>query len=129
MVESFFTAENYHFNNHKFFVEIADNDEKRLKGLSHRAKLEKNEGMLFIFPVKTRHSFWMKGMNFPLDFVWIDGDTIADLTENVPHPSSGIADDQLTAFTVQFPVDKVLEINAGMIKSANIKIGDKLFFR
>ncbi len=79
--------------------------------------------MLFIFNKPGKYYFWMKEMLFPLDFVWINGNHVVDLTENVNSPDT----DQfikLPSFTSRFPFDKVLEINAGMIRKSNIKIND-----
>lgn len=111
-------------NNYKLTVEVADNDALRSRGLSNRAKLDKDKGMLFVFPEDDFYRFWMKDMKFPLDFIWIDNDKIVDLTENVPPPKS--PNEILSAFTAKYPFDKVLEINAGTIKSYNIRIGDKI---
>ena len=110
--------------NHRFTVETADTDEKRSQGLSNRDRLGQNEGMLFIFPTPSYYKFWMKDMKFPLDFIWIDKDTIIDLSENVLAPKS--TDEKLTTFTAKYPFDRVIEVNAGVIKSLNIKIGDRV---
>src|SRR4030042_2564613 len=59
-------------NGQKIFVEIADTPEKRSQGLSGRDNLSQNQGMLFIFNQPAIPSFWMKDMNFPLDFIWIN---------------------------------------------------------
>ena len=109
--------------NQKFIVEIADTDKLREKGLSGRISLDKNKGMLFIFPQEGYYRFWMKEMNFPLDFIWISKDTIVDLTENIPIASNNIT---IPTFEPQSTVDKVLEVNAGTIKSLNISLGDKI---
>ena len=55
-----------------FIVEIADNDEERVRGLSLREPIEANRGMLFIFDVSGNYSFWMKDMLFALDIIWIN---------------------------------------------------------
>lgn len=111
-------------NGQQIKVEIADTDAKRTQGLSGRDKLAQNEGMLFIFSAARFYRFWMKEMKFPLDFIWIDTDKIVDLTENVPPPKS--AGEVLPTFSGKYPYDKVLEINAGTVKSFGIKIGDKI---
>ncbi|MBU4141500.1 DUF192 domain-containing protein, partial [Patescibacteria group bacterium] len=54
-------------------VEIADMPEKQAKGLSGRKFLAENHGMLFVFTSPDHYSFWMKDMNFSLDFIWISG--------------------------------------------------------
>lgn len=111
-------------NGHKFTVEIADTDEKRTKGLSNRDKLGESKGMLFVFPDSNYYRFWMKDMKFPLDFIWIDKDIVVDLNQNVSQPKS--SDDKLVSFTAGKPFDKVLEVNAGTVKSLNIVIGNTI---
>lgn len=108
-------------NSIQIIAEIADTDEKRTKGLSNRDKLAQNEGMLFIFPKPSFYKFWMKDMKFPLDFIWIDKDTVVDVSENVPAPKS--ITEKLMTFTSRVPFDRVLEVNAGIAKSFNIVIG------
>ena len=53
-------------------VEIADNGEKRSRGLMHREQLKNNKGMLFILPKTERASFWMKNTKIPLSIAYID---------------------------------------------------------
>ena len=101
-------------------IEVADNDAKRSHGLSDRPSLSENHGMLFLFPQKDRYGFWMKGMKFNLDFVWIDGDTIVELKENVPAP---LTETYTPPFQPKTAVDKVLEINSGEIKKHGITAG------
>ena len=65
-------------------VEIANNDEERVKGLSGRTDLENVDGMLFVFPDTAFHSIWMKDMLFPIDIIWIGEDlTIINIEKNV----------------------------------------------
>lgn len=116
-----------YINNQLITVEIADNDKLRTKGLSGRIELGKNHGMLFIFPAYDIYNFWMKGMQFPLDFVWIKDDTVVDLTENVPFPRDPV-NGPFDFYKPSLPVNKVLEINAGEIKRLDIKIGDKITY-
>ena len=46
--------------------------------------------MLFIFARPSRYSFWMVGMNLPLDIVWISGNKIVDIS-NIPEISGDFA--------------------------------------
>lgn len=105
-------------------VEIADSEVKRIKGLGGRYSLGENRGMLFIFEKPDFYSFWMKGMKFPLDFIWIRGDKVVGITEEVLPPRS--ENDTLTSFQSPEEADKVLEVNAGWIKKHSVKIGDKV---
>lgn len=105
-------------NNHKINIEVADTDEKRTKGLSGRKTLCDNCGMLFVFEEPGNYSFWMKDMNFLLDFIYIKGDTIVDLKQNISPNTYPQIINSLELF------DKVLETNQGIIDKYNIKIGE-----
>lgn len=105
----------------KYQVDIADDDRERSQGLSGREKLEANQGMLFTYPTPDRYSFWMKGMRFPLDFVWMAEDKIVELTENVQVP---LTDTYTPIIQPKVTVDKILEINAGDIKKYGFVVGD-----
>ena len=107
--------------NNKFEIEIADNAILQARGLSGRESLPENQGMLFIFDGPAIQNFWMAGMKFPLDIIWIHGDKVAGFAENVP-PVAGIP----KIYPSPEPVDKVLEINAGLVKKLGIKIGDRV---
>ncbi len=111
-------------NDAKLQVEVADTPTKRSKGLGGRASLGENEGMLFAFDKEDKYPFWMKGLSFPLDFVWIKGTEVVDISENIQPPVSGQSDASLPIIAPKVPVDKVLEVNAGVIKKFNIKVGD-----
>lgn len=67
-----------------FQFEIVDTHAARTTGLSGRASVPKNYGMLFVFETADRHGFWMKDMLVPIDIVWLQKDgTIVDITVNI----------------------------------------------
>lgn len=109
-----------------FKVEIADTQAKRSKGLSDRESMPEDQGMLFIFEKADKYPFWMKGLKFPLDFIWIKGDTVSDILPNVPPPEGGQMDESLPIYQPRVEVDKVLEINGGTAEKLGLKIGDKI---
>ena len=111
--------------NKRFVVEVAKTNEQIKQGLSGRKEIGA-VGMLFILPARNISTFWMKEMLFPLDFIWIDGDTVVDIMENVPIPIQGVKLMDLPLYSPKVPVTKVLEVPSGFIKSHNIKIGDNL---
>jgi uncharacterized membrane protein (UPF0127 family) len=55
-------------------VEIAQTEQERIRGLSGRQSLAPNSGMWFIFPADSEDEFWMQGMNFDLDIVFVGED-------------------------------------------------------
>jgi uncharacterized membrane protein (UPF0127 family) len=105
-------------------TEIADTKDKRSLGLGGRSSLPAESGMLFIMDQRAKPTFWMKGMLIPLDFLWIDGNTVVDMLQNVQPPVSGQADSSLQLYSPITAVDRVLEVNAGYIAAHGIKVGD-----
>lgn len=103
----------------KISAEVAKTPDTHAKGLSGRESLGEGRGMLFIFNSSAKQIFWMRGMQFPLDFIWIRGDEIRDLSPNVPTDYPGL-------LTPKEEVDKVLEVNSGFIEKYRIMIGDKI---
>ena len=107
-----------------FLVDLALNPLEKERGLSYRTSLAPKHGMLFVYDHREQFPFWMKGMNFPLDFIWLDGNTIVDITKNV-QPANGL---NMQVVKPSIPVDKILELNAGEVDQYNIAIGDTVLF-
>jgi len=106
-------------------AEVAQTEEQRQKGLSGRDRLGENEGLLFIFDQKgATPTFWMKGMKFPIDIIWIGKDKIIKIDTKVAPPAPNTPDSKLTLYKTNFPIDYVLEINSGYSDLNNIKVGD-----
>src|SRR3989344_1510763 len=53
-----------------FYVEVADTDEERGRGLAFRDKLG-SDGMLFLYETPGSYGFYMKDVRFPLDIIFI----------------------------------------------------------
>lgn len=107
-----------------FTVEIASSPLEEARGLSFRPSLGVNDGMLFTFGSGGVQTFWMKDMNFPLDMIWISGNTVVGFAQDAPPPAPGIQLWQLPIFSSPDNTDKVLEVNAGTVAKYNIKVGD-----
>jgi uncharacterized membrane protein (UPF0127 family) len=107
-------------------AEIASQPEEKQKGLGGRNSLAKNEAMLFLFDTPHQPAFWMKGMKFPLDFIWLNNSQIVDLHYSVPPPKSDTPDSQLPRIVPASPADALLEVNAGFIIESKVKIGDSV---
>jgi uncharacterized membrane protein (UPF0127 family) len=105
-------------------VDIASTPASREQGLSYRKSLNVGSGMLFTFPAPGVQLFWMKGMNFALDFIWINKNQVVNLNENIPPPYQTGGSPMIISSVL--PVNQVLEVNAGFIKSHSIKVGDQV---
>lgn len=106
-----------------FSVEVADTEYARKTGLSKRENLGEKEGMLFLFDKPYIRYFWMKDMNFSIDIVWINGDKIVGVNENL-EPT--IAGEKPIIYSSPAVVDKVLEIRAGAFKKTVAEIFGKI---
>ena len=100
-------------------AEVVLSDEKKIAGLSQRAFLNKNQGMIFIFSESGQYDFTMKEMNFPLDFIFIKNNIIVDIIKNTPHDFEGNINGKTS-------YDKVLEVEAGWSDENKVSIGDEI---
>ncbi len=111
-------------NEARINVLVADTPEERAAGLSGYPGLPDDAGMLFVFGEPTRPSFWMKGMRFSLDIIWIRDGTVAQIAAAVQPPPPNTPDDQLPRYQSDEPVTHVLELPAGAAARYGITVGD-----
>jgi len=109
------------FGNNKIELELARTEQELYRGLSGRDSLCENCGMLFVFKPTQKTGFVMRDMNFALDMVGIRAGRVVAIDTNC-QPE---ANDNLTTYQAVEEVDYVLELNAGMVKKLNIKVGDE----
>ena len=104
-------------------VELAISPSELEKGLSGRAVLNKNEGMLFIFEQNGKYPFWMKGVNFPIDIVWIGEDQKIVYIKKDAKPEN-----YPETYAPDADALYVLEVVAGFSVNNNLKEGDSVEF-
>lgn len=104
-------------------VELALTEEAQTRGLSGRTELKEQEGMLFIFAKPDKYYFWMKGMNFPIDMIWIDKNMKVIYIKNNAQPES-----YLETYGPDANAKYVLEVVAGFSDKNNLKEGDDVLF-
>jgi len=112
-------------NNQEIRVEIAQTIFEKSRGLSGRDGIGDDEGMLFIFDKPDIHSFWMKGMKFSIDILWIKDNKVIGFEENVD-PQIDVPPRDLKIYSPPEPIDKVLELKAGSVKRLRITSGEYL---
>jgi uncharacterized membrane protein (UPF0127 family) len=107
----------------RFFVEIADNDAERERGLMFRKELAPDRGMLFNFHEPREVAFWMKNTLIPLDIIYIQPNgTVLSIARNTtplseaPIPSGG-------------PILGVLELAGGRAQEIGLMPGDRVEHR
>ena len=109
--------------NTEISLEIVSSPSERQLGLSGRASLPRGKGMLFVFENPDFYGFWMKGMLFPIDIVWINEDleivgVLKDISPNT-FPQT---------FYPPSEVSYVLEVPANFTTQENIDTGQRLYF-
>ena len=108
------------FDQYSVRVLVADNHEKRALGLGLLENLDEWDGMLFVFEKPTYHSFWMKGMKFPIDIFWLDHDGTIVYVQEDAHP-----DDYPEVYRPDQKAMYVLELAAGSAERFDFRIGDQ----
>lgn len=107
-------------------IEIANNDSLRVQGLSDRASLGWNEGMLFVFPEAERRSFWMIDCQFDIDIAYIAPDgTIRDILTMRIEP--GVPPQDLARYPSSTrDIQYALEVNRGWFSAHGVRVGQRI---
>ena len=113
-------------NEARIKVLVADTPEERALGLSGYDGLPEDAGMLFVFAEPTQPSFWMKGMLFAIDIIWIRDGAVVRIHDAVPPPPNGTPDDQLRSYRPSQPISHVLELTAGSAARYGITVGSRI---
>jgi len=105
---------------HTFKIWIADNNERRARGLMFVTKLDADAGMLFIYERPQSISMWMKNTRIPLDmlFVAADGRVVRVVEHTEP--------ESLKTIDSGGDVIGVIELNAGAAAKLHIKAGARV---
>ena len=104
----------------KVNLEIADTPFTRSQGLMGRRQLDKDSGMIFMFPRKLSQSFWMQNTYVPLDIAFLDDDgTIFQIEQMSPLSTRLTKSIKDCKFAV--------EMNSGWFSKNNIDVGFQMF--
>jgi len=105
---------------HPFSVELATNDAEREKGLMYRRYMPRDRGMLFDFKREEPVTFWMKNTYISLDIIFISRSGSVVGVERDAEPLSE------RMIPSGAPCYAVLEVNAGVAASIDLRPGDKI---
>ena len=109
---------------HHLTVEQATSENQRKQGLAFRPSMAADEGMLFVYPFAAPQNFWTHGMQFPVDVLFLKGDTVVDYEDSVPPPAQ--TNGEAATETTLEDADSVLVISAGLAKEWNVGIRTKI---
>lgn len=96
-------------------VELSVTNRQQTLGLGYRNGLPDGKGMLFVNESAQVRSFWMKGMRFCIDIVWIEDGEITGAAESVCPDPDGSEDSDRARYSSEIPVTYVLELPAGWL--------------
>ncbi len=115
----------------RFTAVVVDTPGLRARGLSGRDALAPSSAMWFDMGRAAPATFWMLGMRFPIDIVWIDADLrVVHVTHEAPVPPEGASQTDLPRYTPgDVDVRYVLEINAGLARELGIEPGVRVTLR
>ncbi len=108
----------------KIKLEVAKTSREQQIGLSEHTSLADDRGMIFLYDKPDYYSFWMRNMKFPIDIIFLNGETIVTVHKNVQPPKSET--DGLPLYTSDEPANRVLELKAGKADEFDLKKGDKI---
>jgi uncharacterized membrane protein (UPF0127 family) len=110
---------------HAIDVDVARSRDAQRLGLGRYLSLDCGRGMLFPYAQAGFYSFWMKGMHFDIDIIWIREGRIVGIAARVPAPPEPDAPDPARARPREL-VDLVLEVPAGYAQAQGWRRGDRV---
>ena len=96
--------------------EIPNTEEEKVTGLMYRDDLCQNCGMFYDY---VGSGFWMKNVNFPIDMIFVNGDTIVDIITAYPNDETIIKPSEFS--------DGNIEVNVGFCEDNDISIGNTFY--
>lgn len=109
----------------RLYVEVADNQDERAKGLMYRESLAEDKGMLFIFEKEGRGGFWMKNTLIPLDMIFVDKEKKVVAIIKDAEPCKVV---NCPSYSPESEYLYVIEVNGGWVEQNQVKVGDVVQF-
>jgi uncharacterized membrane protein (UPF0127 family) len=103
-------------------AEVVVTPKQQERGLGYRDALAWHHGMLFEYNQPAFLPFWMKGMRFDIDIVWIREGRIVGISHRVPHVAS--PEGPWPPVRTDSMADRVLEVPAGYASAHAWRRGD-----
>ena len=104
-------------------VRIADTYRKKYVGLSDTPSLSNGSGMLFPYDESSNHTYVMRGMDYPLDIVFIGSDGRINAIRGAPAPGP---DEDGESIRRTGTGKYVLEVPRGWMARHGIRVGHRV---
>lgn len=99
--------------------ELVKSETRIEKGLGERASLPEGRGMLFSMPDNDTQRFWMKGMRFAIDIIWIENGRVIGCEKNISPNDSRI-------FVSPGDAGYILEVPEGFCDQNKVTVNDEV---
>lgn len=116
-----------------FHLELALDDQTRFRGLSERTHIERDGGMLFVFPRPAVQQFVMRDCPIPIDIVYLDGAgrvvAMHEMTPEEPRrpgESDAAYEQRLKRYSSGYAAQFVIEIAGGTLPGLRLSEGDRV---
>jgi uncharacterized membrane protein (UPF0127 family) len=104
-----------------FTLLVATTPAQQEQGLGDISQLASTSGMFFVFNTPGDYAFWMKGMEFPLDIIWLDQDF------KITHIERGLLPSTYPkTFSPGAQSQYVIEVNAGVADEFSLDVGQTM---
>jgi uncharacterized membrane protein (UPF0127 family) len=116
-----------------FTFELAADPATRYRGLSGRARIDRNSGMLFVYPDSAPRGMVMRDCPVPIDVAFLDeGGRIVALAEMAPEVSRAPGEPR-SVYEKRLPVYRsgvsarfAIEVAGGRLASLGVSVGDAI---
>ena len=107
-----------------FNVELALDDASRFQGLSDRAEIAADGGMLFVFDDVRPRRLVMRRCLVPIDIAYLDPMGRVVQTHAMQTEPMGTPESQLVQYPSRYPAQFALELAGGTIERIGLGAGD-----
>ena len=94
---------------------------KGLGGTSREVFESRADAMIFHYKTKEVREFWMRGMQYSIDIVWVRDGQVVKIEKDVQPPAKG--EDPTRMSSTPFKIDTVVELPSGGIAKYGIAVG------
>ncbi len=109
-----------------FALELALTPEARFQGLSHRAFIAPDGGMLFVFPQEAERTFVMRDCLVPIDILFLDPRGRVLNTHAMQNVPLGTPESQLKRYPSDGKSSLAIELAGGTVERLGVEPGDTI---
>lgn len=110
-----------------FNLELALDNDTRIQGLSDRAEIAEDGGMLFVFPEEERRAFVMRRCLVPIDLAYLDAQGVVIWMHAMQiEPDPDAPDNQLKLYNSHHPTRFAIELREGSLRRLGLHQGDQI---